>query len=204
LVGQGSDSSEFTSELNDGVLHANGEDHDNPESDVAEDSTEDIQFVSKFTRVDLVEQLAEDKGVEDDGGLDSVVIFSPSRLLEGQSKLRNAGREVQEDKKDNDLEGGLSNDVSPHSRSDNSFEPSVWLSLEEFGGWSFSGKSQSSHGVHDQVNPKHLDGFQRRFSLGNSTNESDDDSNHVDSQLELDELSDGVVDVSSPHNSLDN
>ena len=46
--------------------------------------------------------------------------------------------------------------VSPHDRGDNRSVLMVWHSGQDVIGWWLSGKGKSSEGVHDQVDPKHL------------------------------------------------
>ena len=50
--------------------------------------------------------------------------------------------------------------------------------------------------------PEQLHGGERTFAVRDSTNESDDDSDHVDSELKLQELGDTVENVAAPLHSL--
>lgn len=91
----------------------------------------------------------------------------------------------------------VTEDISPHDWGDDSVVFIVWLSLEDLHGWWFSGKGESSEGIHDQVNPEHLNGSQWGFSEDGRSEEDNEHSNNVDGKLELKELSDVIIDVSS-------
>ena len=75
--------------------------------------------------------------------------------------------------------------------------------VEESLVWWLGGKGQSGEGVHDHVNPEHLDSSKDSLLGLESRDEHNDDSDYVDGQLELEELSDGVINISSPHDSSD-
>lgn len=75
---------------------------------------------------------------------------------------------------------------------------SVWWSLKEFILWRLSGESQSSKSVHDHVYPQELDSSQRRVGEYDSTNKGYDQSQNIDSELELQETSDVVINITSP------
>lgn len=67
----------------------------------------------------------------------------------------------------------------------------------------FGCEGQRGKGIHDQVDPKHLNGFEN-FGLEDCcTYQCADNCNYVDCKLELDEFSDGVVDVTTPKHCLD-
>ena len=67
-----------------------------------------------------------------------------------------------------------------------------------------SGESKRSKRVHDEVDPEKLNWLERTLLQDTSSDEGGDESNNVDSELELEEPSDIVIDVSSPHASLNN
>jgi len=67
-----------------------------------------------------------------------------------------------------------------------------------------SGEGKRGKRVHDEVDPKQLNGEERRLNKDAGTNESCDKSDDVDGELELEELSNVIVDVSSPHAGLHN
>jgi len=73
----------------------------------------------------------------------------------------------------------------------------VWLSVQEFFTWWLSGESKSGEGVHNHVYPEQLNS--RQWSdLGDSrSNEDGEHSDNINSQLELQEFSNVVKDVSS-------
>merc|ERR1712127_401040 len=59
-------------------------------------------------------------------------------------------------------------------------------------------------GIHDKVYPKELDSSERGLPHDNGTDEGGDQSDDIDSQLELKESSDVVIDISSPLASFHN
>ena len=65
------------------------------------------------------------------------------------------------------------------------------------------GQGQRSQSVHDQVDPEHLERGQDGHLEEGSTDQSDDDSHHVDSELELEEFFDGVVYITAPKDGTD-
>ena len=86
---------------------------------------------------------------------------------------------------------------SPHLGSNNVLVSSIWHSFQQFVNRRLSRQSQGSQCVHDQVDPKHLDGSEGRLLQDDCSGEGHHDSHAVDSQLELKELSDAVEDVST-------
>lgn len=106
--------------------------------------------------------------------------------------------------KDNSLEDRHSKNVLHHLLGDDVFLLSVWWSLEEVILWKLGGKSQRGKRVHDQVDPQKLDSLKWRFPHNDGSDERSDESNNVDSKLELKESSDVIIDVSSPLASLHN
>lgn len=110
----------------------------------------------------------------------------------------------QENQKDNDLVDGVAKDVSGHDIGYDGVVLLVWFSLENSSGWFLGGEGESGKRVHDQVNPEHLNGIQRSLLGHNSAQENDEHSNVVDGELELDEFSHVVIDVSSVSESDDN
>jgi len=109
-----------------------------------------------------------------------------------------------EEKEPDTLPNGLAQDVLDHFSVDNVFLLSVGWSLEKGFFWFFSGQSQGSQGVHDQVHPEKLNGLKWGVPHDNGSDEGYNQSDHIDCKLELQESSDVVIDVSSPHASLDN
>jgi hypothetical protein len=106
-----------------------------------------------------------------------------------------------QDAKDDDLAERPEDNVSPHERGDDGVASVVWLSLQKSIIWWFSGKGKGGEGIHNHVNPKKLDSGQWS-NVGNSgSNEDSKHSDDVNSQLELQEFSDVVKDVSSEFNS---
>lgn len=92
----------------------------------------------------------------------------------------------------------LEDDEFPHLSSDQTFSLGVGFSLEEFVAGRFGGESEGGKSVHDKVDPQHLNGVERRFSQDGTTNKGHNKSHEVDGQLELQEFSDRVENISSP------
>jgi hypothetical protein len=80
----------------------------------------------------------------------------------------------------------------------------IWWSLQEIWLWKFGGKSQRSKRVHDQIHPKELDGLKWRLPHDDGSDKGNDQSNNIDSQLELKESSNVVVYISAPLAGCDN
>lgn len=96
------------------------------------------------------------------------------------------------------MEGTLAEDVSDHNGSDKLTLLTIRLTKEKVASWLFSTQGQGSHGVHNQVDPQELHSGQRSTILGNSTKEGNDKGDDVNGKLELKELSDVIVDTSTP------
>lgn len=109
-----------------------------------------------------------------------------------------------ENEENSDLVDGLSDNVLKHDRGDNVVRFLIRRFIEEFFGGGFGGKGKSGKTVHDKVNPQHLNSRKNGFVENNGSNESGNDSNNIDSQLEHNEFPNGIVNISSPLDSLDN
>jgi hypothetical protein len=79
-------------------------------------------------------------------------------VVMGKSSLANEDNDDQ----NNDLINSMSEDISPHNFVHDGVIFVHWLSFKNVFSWWFSGKSKGGKGVHDKVNPKHLDGVQWR------------------------------------------
>lgn len=99
---------------------------------------------------------------------------------------------------------GLTNDVFQHGFWDDVFISWVRLSVQKTFFRVFSGKSKRCKSVHDEVEPKKLNRSQYLCFKNCSSNKSTKNCNKIDSQLELNEFSDRIIDVSSPEHSFDN
>ena len=77
---------------------------------------------------------------------------------------------LEEDGSKNDnLQASLKNDIFPHVGSDEVLESGVRGSLEEIITWGFSGEGEGGEGVHDEVDPEHLNGAKGGFPKDSST-----------------------------------
>lgn len=99
---------------------------------------------------------------------------------------------------DNDLVERLSEDVSPHVGSYNAVITSVRLPFQELLRRCFSRKSQRCKCVHDNVHPEHLDGVKWTFLKNDCAHKGHKQCDNVHCELELNELSNRIIDVSSP------
>lgn len=97
----------------------------------------------------------------------------------------------------------MTEDVLHHGPRDEWFGAAIGLSKEQVRRGELGGEGERRERVHDEVDPKHLHGFERRVLDGAGADERDDDRDDVDSELELQELGDAVVDVAAPHHRLD-
>lgn len=61
------------------------------------------------------------------------------------------------DENDRKLENSLTNDVLKHLLRNNVFISAVWMSIQEFLCWWFSCQCQAGQGIHNKVDPEHLD-----------------------------------------------
>mmetsp|Transcript_26231 Transcript_26231/g.66709 ORF Transcript_26231/g.66709 Transcript_26231/m.66709 type:complete len:324 (+) Transcript_26231:1295-2266(+) len=111
-------------------------------------------------------------------------------------------RPKQDEKHGHQLENSLGNDVAPHQRGNQGLLPAVRLSLEEIGGGRLCGKSKSSEGIHDEVDPQQLHSVQRGTLPQEGTDKGHCERYNVDGQLELEEAADIVEHRASPHDCL--
>ena len=74
---------------------------------------------------------------------------------------KKAGRPTLEEQQKNDknLVEGMSNNIFPHRLRDEGLRPAVGLALQQFVARQLSRQGERGKGVHDQVDPQHLDGF---------------------------------------------
>lgn len=165
----------------------------NEPSIVAETSEDVEVLVTKLTGVDLVEELHEDESLEHNGvelallrsRIEEDIQLSGCSGTSSESKLFllcinvllvvvewlillvDEPEEILSDaeKKDQDdeLVESLSEDVSPHDCIDDLGGLACWLAIQEGIIRRLSGKGECSEGVHDQVDPKHLNGSERRI-----------------------------------------
>ena len=71
--------------------------------------------------------------------------------------------------KNDDLQDSLKDDIFPHVGSDEILESRVGGSLEEIVTWGFSGEGERGEGIHDEVDPEHLNGAKGGFLEDSST-----------------------------------
>lgn len=95
------------------------------------------------------------------GGVNIFVASSPVNLTNP------AWESEHHDNQHDDLVNTVAEHIPPHHWSNNKVVFLVRLSLENLIGWWFSSKGQSSEGIHDQVNPQHLDGSKWRVLKDN-------------------------------------
>ena len=154
--------------------------------------------VINFSRVELVEQLHEDKGVENER-----VVPVPVAEKAACCRVEVFVLQVQEDKKHGRLEDGLAQDHFPHIVADEGFGPSVRFPFQEFLARGLGRQSQRRQGVHDQIYPEHLDGGQRKTVEEEGADERNEQGHEIHRELELQELADVFVNASSPEHGAD-
>jgi hypothetical protein len=81
--------------------------------------------------------------------------------------------------------------------------PAVGLAVEEFLRWGFGCEGEGGQRVHYEVYPEHLDGGEDLLLYKGGPDESHQHGDHVDGELELDELADRIEDVAAPEYCLD-
>ena len=91
----------------------------------------------------------------------------------------------------------MTNNITPHDWVHDLFEFADRFSVQERVAWWLSSKGKCGKSVHDQVYPEHLNCSEWWVSKDNRTGEYDEKSCQVDSDLELEELSDRVVNVAA-------
>lgn len=114
------------------------------------------------------------------------------------------GSTKDESKEDADLEESLSQDMLSHSDGNDVLTLTVRCSVQQLRLRVLSGEGQSSQSVHDHIDPEELDSSQGSLSHNNTADEGDDKCCNVDSQLELKETANVVIDIAAPAASLDN
>jgi len=199
LPAEGDRAQGCASVLDHTYLDANCGKDDTDEEEVVEESSEYVVLeLADLAGVDLVEDLHEDERVEDQSEVSQLIIV----VIEGGSfGILNAEYFLaceQQNKEHNDLVEGLAGNVAEHNRSDDGVTSWVGLVFKELVAGRLSGKGEGTAGVHDQVDPKHLDRGKGRVSQYDATNEHDEHGDYVNCELELEELADIGVDVSAP------
>jgi len=161
-------------------------------------------FFSVAPELSAVEEVAElevNEGSEDD----SVVLqnFSGSHILnrraeEHVGEAEHERSKEEHDEEDNELVDALGEDLSPHDFAHDHLSGLDWFASQVAGIWRLSGKSESSEGVHDKVDPQEVENGERRSAIEKGSNDREDAASDVDSHLELQELLHIVIDVSAP------
>mmetsp|Transcript_8960 Transcript_8960/g.13556 ORF Transcript_8960/g.13556 Transcript_8960/m.13556 type:complete len:232 (+) Transcript_8960:533-1228(+) len=102
------------------------------------------------------------------------------------------------------LIGRLSKNISPHWQIDQGRVTLVGSSEKKTCRRWLCSKCKSSHCVHNEIHPQHHDRIQRWLIPSNSRQEGNRQSNHIHSQLKLQELANVIKHGPPPKNSLDN
>mmetsp|Transcript_48475 Transcript_48475/g.103101 ORF Transcript_48475/g.103101 Transcript_48475/m.103101 type:complete len:516 (-) Transcript_48475:823-2370(-) len=97
----------------------------------------------------------------------------------------------------------MTNDVGTHRDADDWTTPPVRHAVEELLRRGLRREGQRRQAVHDHVHPQHLHGTQRGLVERERPDHGERDGHDVHRELELYELRDGVEDVPSPHDGLD-
>ena len=111
---------------------------------------------------------------------------------------------IEEDPKHHsELVESLPEDVLGHGGGYQRRGSAVRFSQQQLWSRELRSEGQTGEGVHDQVDPEHLNSLERTVLYGTGSYERHNDGNNVHSQLELEELGDTVVHISAPHHGLD-
>jgi len=103
-----------------------------------------------------------------------------------------------DDHEDDGLPDGVVHDVLHHLAGHKVIVLVLRLALQESFSGGTSGKSQGGQRVHDEVDPKELDGVEGGLLHDARTAKGDGEGNEVHTQLELEEALDVIVNVTSP------
>jgi len=190
------------------------------EHPVTEEATEHVE-ISDFnsSAVNLVPPLEENKSVEDDShvlefvdclqtlnsgdvktvcsleGLVMILNLSAGTVM----KIKHRLTQVDDKEHNNDLPKSDGVDLSPDNLVKNDLSISNGLLMNDRSLRRLSSKRDSSKQIHHKVDPKKHGWRQRRVGQEDGTKENNNYNREVDSDLELKETSDVVVDVAAPH-----
>lgn len=95
------------------------------------------------------------------------------------------------------MENALAEDVSPHHVIHDLFIAVRRKSVQKLIIWGLGSQGQSRECVHNQVHPEHLHRGKRGIREDYCSREDDKHCNNVDSQLELQEFANVVINVAS-------
>ena len=145
-------------DFNEGNLDDDCDEFNEDEHGVVAEIFKDIDLVSlELSGIDFIEDLHEDESVEDNSVMYGV-FGGPMLVLNTRGDIQDLGAEEKKNDQHNNLIDGLTKDISPHDTIDEVLVSAIGLSLEEFIFGGFSGKGQRSKGIHDKIDPEHLDG----------------------------------------------
>lgn len=114
-------------------------------------------------------------------------------------------RAGEEDGQNDDcLEDGLAENVLNHLSGDDVFLLSIWWPHKQLWLRCLGGECEGSKGVHDEVDPEKLDGGKWTLLEYQGADEAGEEGDYVDGQLELEESSNVVINISAPRAGLDN
>jgi hypothetical protein len=172
---------------------------DEDEEVVVEEVLEDVEFLLlELARVEEVEDLQEDEHVEEDAqvlpvGLVPVLDGQPDRTRHSEHLVALEQHQHQH----HDLVDRAQHYSAPHLRVYYVLSARVGHAVEQVVGGRLGGEGEGGQRVHDEVDPEHLDGGQRRLLDDHCAEEGHEDGHDVDRQLELQELADAVEDVAA-------
>ena len=159
--------------------------------------------------VDQVEHLHEYKSIEEDSEVSAVrnvpVLFADLSVELLIKDIQRKIRQPEQDKSQNQaLKKDLADDVLDHLQREQRVVVLDRASLEQFRVGRLSGERKCREAVHDQVDPEHLHRGQRGLLNNHGADEADQQGDDVDSELELDELANSVVNVPPPQDRRQN
>ena len=168
------------------------DEEDEHEPTVPVDTVPEVEVAGEGSTVDHVEDLTEDERVEDQS---LELRVSATGLVTEDVVSTPVEHEA-----DDDLVTSLTEDHLDHVDVEQGSGGLFGLPVERPLGSRVGSEGEGGESVHDQVDPQELHGGQDRLFLvrGDGGDKGQDDGGNVDRELELQELSDRVVDTSTP------
>ena len=175
-------------------------DQHHPEQGVRGHVLQDVPLVVDTPRVQLVEDLQCDEHVEHHR------VVHRGRVTHTQHRPNRSIKEtvsVVHDRQQNDnVAQHLHQDVSHDRLRDQRLGLAIRQAVKQLGSGALRGQSQGGQRIHGQVDPQHLHSSHRRLFQCDGGDKGNGTGNEGHGQLELEELANRVVHISTPHHSL--
>lgn len=79
----------------------------------------------------------------------------------------------------------MAENISPHHGGNDGVVLGVRWSIKDFWSWWFCGESKGSEGIHDKINPKHLNSVHWRVRKEDRSEEDNKHGDYINGKLEL-------------------